>query len=122
MGLPTVAGDAGGDEKPLPEGWTKNFSNTWKKDYYFNAKTGKQIWDHPSTLAAASPAQSSSKGAVPQPVKRESAPPKKESAPSGGGRRARSARLRKRPRMRTPRGGATRSDGGWARAIRSMGT
>ncbi|KAJ1487832.1 hypothetical protein T484DRAFT_1785320 [Baffinella frigidus] len=56
MGLPTVAGpgeggEVGDDEKPLPEGWTKNWSNTWKKNYYFNGKTGKQIWDHPSSVA-----------------------------------------------------------------------
>jgi hypothetical protein len=35
------------NDEPLPEGWSRHYSNTWKKDYYFNKKTGKQVWEHP---------------------------------------------------------------------------
>ena len=33
--------------EPLPEGWSKHYSNTWKKPYYFNKTTNKQVWEHP---------------------------------------------------------------------------
>jgi phosphorylated CTD-interacting factor 1 len=35
------------EEGELPEGWTKHYSNSWKKHYYFNSKTGKQSWEPP---------------------------------------------------------------------------
>jgi len=40
------------DAEPLPEGWSKHFSKSWQKDYWFNAKTGKQSWEPPAADAA----------------------------------------------------------------------
>ena len=51
------------------QGWSKHFSNTWKKHYYFNARTGKQSWEFPDASASASPAQN--RGASAQPAKQE---------------------------------------------------
>jgi hypothetical protein len=28
----------------IPEGWTKHWSNTYQRHYYFNAQTGEQNW------------------------------------------------------------------------------
>ncbi len=42
----------------MPEGWSKHYSKTWKKPYYFNKKTGKQVWEHPGTEGGDSPAGS----------------------------------------------------------------
>eukprot|EP00286_Rhodomonas_abbreviata_P006065 CAMPEP_0181331366 /NCGR_PEP_ID=MMETSP1101-20121128/24457_1 /TAXON_ID=46948 /ORGANISM="Rhodomonas abbreviata, Strain Caron Lab Isolate" /LENGTH=196 /DNA_ID=CAMNT_0023440809 /DNA_START=76 /DNA_END=663 /DNA_ORIENTATION=+ len=36
------------DDAPLPSGWSKHYSNTWKKHYWFNSKTGKQSWEPPT--------------------------------------------------------------------------
>jgi hypothetical protein len=44
------------NDEPLPEGWSKHYSNTWKKPYYFNKKTGKQVWEHPGKDGGDSPA------------------------------------------------------------------
>jgi hypothetical protein len=46
------------NDEPLPVGWSKQYSNTWKKPYYFNIKTGKQVWEHPGTEGGDSPAGS----------------------------------------------------------------
>ena len=46
------------NDEPLPEGWSKHYSNTWKKPYYFNKKTGKQVWEHPGKEGGDSPAGS----------------------------------------------------------------
>ena len=35
-------------EEPLPPGWSKHWSNTWKKNYWFHAKSGKQSWEPPT--------------------------------------------------------------------------
>ena len=47
---PKAAGGGGeggsGDEK-LPAGWTKHFSKTHNRPYYFHKATGKQKWDPP---------------------------------------------------------------------------
>jgi hypothetical protein len=43
------------NDEPLPEGWSRHYSNTWKKDYYFNKKTGKQVWEHPGKEGGDSP-------------------------------------------------------------------
>ena len=53
-------------DDPLPPGWSKHWSNTWKKHYWFHAKSGKQSWDPPSAsdIAAcenATPATTGSK-------------------------------------------------------------
>ena len=40
-------------DDPLPPGWSKHWSNTWKKHYWFHAKSGKQSWDPPSVSDAA---------------------------------------------------------------------
>lgn len=32
------------DERMIPEGWVKCYSNKQKKDYYFNQVTGKSVW------------------------------------------------------------------------------
>lgn len=37
----------GDGEDELPDGWTKHYSNSWKKHYYFSSKTGKQSWEAP---------------------------------------------------------------------------
>jgi len=42
-----------GEDPPLPDGWTKHWSNTWKKHYWFDSKTGKQSWEAPTTGSAA---------------------------------------------------------------------
>eukprot|EP00960_Hanusia_phi_P042119 755320-Hanusia_phi.AAC.2 len=34
-------------EESLPPGWSKHWSNTWKKHYWFNSKTGEQSWEPP---------------------------------------------------------------------------
>ena len=46
VGRPMVRVDA---DSPLPPGWTKHWSNSWQKHYWFNTKTGKQSWEHPGT-------------------------------------------------------------------------
>ena len=51
------------DDEVLPEGWSKHYSNTWKKHYYHNKKTGKQMWEHPSKAAQDSPGQHGGGGA-----------------------------------------------------------
>ena len=50
------------EEEALPEGWSKHYSNTWKKHYYHNKKTGKQMWEHPGNAAPDSPAQTGGGG------------------------------------------------------------
>ena len=35
-------------EESLPPGWSKHWSNTWKKNYWFHAKSGKQSWEPPT--------------------------------------------------------------------------
>ncbi len=35
-------------EEHLPPGWSKHWSNTWKKNYWFHAKSGKQSWEPPT--------------------------------------------------------------------------
>ena len=32
------------DIDAVPEGWTKHWSNTYQRYYYFNVKTGEQNW------------------------------------------------------------------------------
>mmetsp|Transcript_34847 Transcript_34847/g.82928 ORF Transcript_34847/g.82928 Transcript_34847/m.82928 type:complete len:296 (-) Transcript_34847:137-1024(-) len=39
------------EDAPLPPGWSKHYSNTWKKNYWFNSKTGKQSWEPPAPEA-----------------------------------------------------------------------
>jgi hypothetical protein len=40
-------------EERLPDGWSKCWSTTWQKHYWFNAKTGQQVWERPSGESAA---------------------------------------------------------------------
>eukprot|EP01118_Nematostelium_gracile_P010540 TRINITY_DN3645_c0_g1_i1.p1 TRINITY_DN3645_c0_g1~~TRINITY_DN3645_c0_g1_i1.p1 ORF type:complete len:191 (+),score=43.72 TRINITY_DN3645_c0_g1_i1:42-575(+) len=35
------------DEQPLPPDWTKRFSNTKNRDYYFNTRTKESRWTRP---------------------------------------------------------------------------
>jgi len=44
VGRPMAQDDAW---SALPPGWTKHWSNSWQKHYWFNTKTGKQSWEHP---------------------------------------------------------------------------
>jgi hypothetical protein len=39
-------------DSALPPGWTKHWSNSWQKHYWFNTKTGKQSWEHPGAAGA----------------------------------------------------------------------
>jgi serine/threonine protein kinase len=39
-------------DSTLPPGWTKHWSNSWQKHYWFNSKTGKQSWEHPGAAGA----------------------------------------------------------------------
>ena len=39
-------------DSALPPGWTKHWSNSWQKHYWFNTKTGKQSWEHPGAAVA----------------------------------------------------------------------
>jgi hypothetical protein len=41
------------EDPPLPDGWTKHWSNTWKKHYWFDSKTGKQSWEAPTAANSA---------------------------------------------------------------------
>mmetsp|Transcript_50749 Transcript_50749/g.101806 ORF Transcript_50749/g.101806 Transcript_50749/m.101806 type:complete len:294 (-) Transcript_50749:54-935(-) len=41
----------------LPPGWSKHYSNTWKKHYWFNSKTGKQSWEPPAPEVKEEPNQ-----------------------------------------------------------------
>jgi hypothetical protein len=44
VGRPMAQDDAW---SALPPGWTKHWSNSWQKHYWFNTKTSKQSWEHP---------------------------------------------------------------------------
>jgi hypothetical protein len=57
--------DAGANER-LPSGWTKHWSKTHNRAYYFNKATGKQMWDPPP---AGSSSSSSSGGGGGEPTK-----------------------------------------------------
>ena len=35
-------------EEHLPPGWSKHWSNTWKKNYWFHAMSGKKSWELPT--------------------------------------------------------------------------
>jgi len=48
-------------DEELPEGWTKHFSNSWKRHYYFNSKTGKQSWEHPNKMGVGSDSETTPK-------------------------------------------------------------
>mmetsp|Transcript_18778 Transcript_18778/g.61681 ORF Transcript_18778/g.61681 Transcript_18778/m.61681 type:complete len:265 (+) Transcript_18778:113-907(+) len=43
-----IASDSKTGEEPLPAGWSKHWSKTHNKPYYFNRSTGKQSWELPS--------------------------------------------------------------------------
>jgi len=51
-GAPDAPGDA---DSALPPGWTKQWSSSWQKHYWFNRKTDKQSWEHPGAEAAQAP-------------------------------------------------------------------
>jgi hypothetical protein len=36
-------------EDPLPPGWSRHWSNTWKKFYWFHTKKNKQSWEPPKS-------------------------------------------------------------------------
>ncbi|MGB1597754.1 MAG: hypothetical protein ACPIOQ_33680 [Promethearchaeia archaeon] len=69
----------------LPEGWSKHWSNSWKKHYWFNSKTGKQSWEHPGAgAAAATSAAGDKRKAQDPPVPAEEAVSKAPRPANGG--------------------------------------
>ena len=52
--------EKGSSGDKMPAGWTKHWSKTHKRPYYFNKATGKQSWDAPPVAAAGSAYEKSS--------------------------------------------------------------
>lgn len=53
------------DDAPLSDGWTKRFSNTHNRTYWYNTNSGKRSWDIPLEIKPASSPSSSPSPVVP---------------------------------------------------------
>jgi hypothetical protein len=42
------------NDETLPEGWSKQFSNTYKRDYWYNDKDKKTSWTKPTCISSSS--------------------------------------------------------------------
>ena len=85
------------DQEQLPPGWTKNFSKSQNRQYYFNTVTGKSQWHIPESSSSLPTAKSTKRTAA----QIENGDPRDEAAvaPASGPLQTAASNDTKRPRL-----------------------